>query len=120
MKIKRSKAAEILNELRVMIFRKQFDLLEHYLHGQDISVVKECTGEAHNNPHIDNCMICMPRWGIILDESLAHYLDAKELTFFRTRSAAMKSIESGSLKSYSFVPVLVTPIQGRKNKKQTR
>jgi hypothetical protein len=22
-----------------------------------------CTGEAHNNPHIDNCGQCAPRWG---------------------------------------------------------
>ena len=22
-----------------------------------------CTGDAHSNPHIDNCMICAPRWG---------------------------------------------------------
>lgn len=22
-----------------------------------------CTGEAHSNPHIDNCMVCAPRWG---------------------------------------------------------
>lgn len=24
-----------------------------------------CTGEAHRNPNIDNCMICMPRWGLM-------------------------------------------------------
>ena len=22
-----------------------------------------CTGAAHSNPHIDNCMMCAPRWG---------------------------------------------------------
>lgn len=22
-----------------------------------------CTGEAHSNPHIDNCTLCAPRWG---------------------------------------------------------
>lgn len=22
-----------------------------------------CTGEAHSNPHIDNCMQCAPFWG---------------------------------------------------------
>lgn len=22
-----------------------------------------CTGDAHSNPYIDNCMICAPRWG---------------------------------------------------------
>lgn len=25
-----------------------------------------CTGEAHSNPHIDNCMLCAPRWGQML------------------------------------------------------
>jgi len=24
-----------------------------------------CSGEAHSNPHIDNCNICAPRWGRI-------------------------------------------------------
>ena len=23
----------------------------------------ECKGEAHSNPYIDNCGVCMPRWG---------------------------------------------------------
>lgn len=23
----------------------------------------ECPGEAHRNPHIDNCALCAPRWG---------------------------------------------------------
>lgn len=26
------------------------------------SVIK-CTGEAHSNMYIDNCMVCAPRWG---------------------------------------------------------
>ena len=25
-----------------------------------------CTGAAHSNPHIDNCMCCAPRWGQVL------------------------------------------------------
>lgn len=25
-----------------------------------------CTGAAHSNPWIDNCMVCMPRWGIVV------------------------------------------------------
>ena len=24
-----------------------------------------CTGEAHSNPYIDNCGVCMPQWGWI-------------------------------------------------------
>jgi hypothetical protein len=23
-----------------------------------------CTGEAHSSPHIDNCSLCAPNWGI--------------------------------------------------------
>lgn len=26
---------------------------------------KPCNGEAHRNPFIDHCMVCMPRWGTI-------------------------------------------------------
>lgn len=25
-----------------------------------------CPGEAHSNPHIDNCGLCAPQWGKIL------------------------------------------------------
>ncbi len=27
---------------------------------------KPCCGEAHTNPHIDNCGICAPFWGKVL------------------------------------------------------
>lgn len=26
-------------------------------------VMVECSGEAHSNPFIDHCMVCMPNWG---------------------------------------------------------
>jgi hypothetical protein len=26
-------------------------------------IVRECNGEAHSNPYIDNCGVCMPFWG---------------------------------------------------------
>lgn len=26
-------------------------------------VMVDCPGEAHSNPFIDNCMVCMPNWG---------------------------------------------------------
>lgn len=29
---------------------------------------KRCTGEAHKNPHIDNCMQCAPHWGTVVTE----------------------------------------------------
>ena len=25
-----------------------------------------CPGEAHSNPNIDNCMVCAPRWGVVM------------------------------------------------------
>lgn len=28
----------------------------------------ECSGEAHSNPHIDNCGRCAPRWGVLIVE----------------------------------------------------
>lgn len=26
---------------------------------------RPCNGEAHSNPHIDHCMVCLPRWGVV-------------------------------------------------------
>lgn len=53
-------------------------LVEHF------NVVEEaCTGEAHSNPHIDHCMVCLPRWGVVeklvpkhLEEVIDHRHDA--------------------------------------------
>ena len=28
--------------------------------------VTRCTGEAHSNPWIDHCPVCMPHWGIVV------------------------------------------------------
>jgi hypothetical protein len=28
--------------------------------------VHKCTGEAHSNPWIDHCPVCMPRWGVVV------------------------------------------------------
>jgi hypothetical protein len=27
---------------------------------------EDCTGEAHSNAFIDNCMVCMPMWGQVV------------------------------------------------------
>lgn len=32
-----------------------------------IKLPKQCNGEAHSNPHIDNCSVCMPNWGVVYD-----------------------------------------------------
>jgi hypothetical protein len=29
---------------------------------KDKAIIKKCDGEAHGNPYIDNCGICMPFW----------------------------------------------------------
>ena len=31
-----------------------------------LEIPRRCHGEAHNNPNIDHCMSCMPRWGIVM------------------------------------------------------
>jgi hypothetical protein len=36
-----------------------------------------CTGDAHKNPHIDHCMVCMPRWGVVVRNI---YVSARGLT----------------------------------------
>lgn len=27
------------------------------------AIYRDCNGEAHDNPNIDNCMVCLPFWG---------------------------------------------------------
>ena len=31
-----------------------------------LGLLVQCPGEAHTNPYIDNCSICIPRWGTVL------------------------------------------------------
>lgn len=33
-----------------------------------LEVPYKCAGEAHSNPNIDHCGVCMPNWGIIETE----------------------------------------------------
>ncbi len=30
---------------------------------QGLEIPRPCNGEAHSNPHVDNCGVCMPNWG---------------------------------------------------------
>jgi hypothetical protein len=32
-------------------------------------LLKKCTGEAHSNAFIDNCMMCAPRWGKLVNRN---------------------------------------------------
>ena len=34
-----------------------------------LEVPRLCNGEAHGNPHIDNCGVCMPNWGWVAKET---------------------------------------------------
>jgi hypothetical protein len=44
------------------------DALKHPLRVPRTRViaVKPCDGSAHSNPHVDNCMLCAPRWGWVV------------------------------------------------------
>lgn len=70
MKVKRSKAAFILDYLRVaMAERTSPEEMEQYLQKQfGIVPLVICDGEAHTNPLIDNCLQCIPRWGFLGDK----------------------------------------------------
>jgi hypothetical protein len=65
MKIKRSEAALLIDKVRVMLAdRASPETIEDMLMDRyGIPPLKPCTGEAHSNPFIDNCMCCAPRWG---------------------------------------------------------
>ena len=42
-----------------------YDRMAH--HGKpQLWKVEKCPGEAHSNPRIDHCGVCMPRWGIVV------------------------------------------------------
>ena len=36
-------------------------LLQNY----GVELPTKCTGDAHSNPNIDHCGVCMPGWGIV-------------------------------------------------------
>lgn len=73
--ITRHDAAVILNSLlmsldawsrdsktdRGDILAQLFDLVNRF----DLQVPHPCSGEAHSNPYIDNCGVCMPHWGSV-------------------------------------------------------
>lgn len=41
--------------------------IENHLAAIDVKPSRKCNGEAHGNPHVDHCGVCMPRWGWISD-----------------------------------------------------
>lgn len=81
--IKRTQAGRILDELALLVaqleegsYAKETPLqianrmrtiltASMSLEGGTIIIPRKCNGEAHSNPHIDNCGVCMPNWGWI-------------------------------------------------------
>lgn len=67
--MKRSQAARLIDELREMAARTDRTYtateLGDWLAQHGIAPLEVCTGEAHSNPFIDNCMVCAPRWGFV-------------------------------------------------------
>lgn len=67
--MKRSQAAALIDQLREMAAlpdrtytaTELGDLLAQF----NVAPLKVCTGEAHSNAFIDNCMVCAPRWGFV-------------------------------------------------------
>lgn len=65
----RTQAAKLIEELREKIAGMRSESLEDkgalimILAKRGIEPLRQCEGDAHSNPHIDNCMRCAPRWG---------------------------------------------------------
>jgi hypothetical protein len=38
---------------------------KYELASRTVTGEEKCPGEAHENPHIDNCGICAPKWGVV-------------------------------------------------------
>jgi hypothetical protein len=78
MDIKRSDAAKLLDAIRVLVAqtksgeRTQPNLvseLDVRLQLLGLQLPKQCPGDAHSNPHFDNCSLCAPHWGWIFEKT---------------------------------------------------
>lgn len=80
MHITRKQATHIIEEIRTLLVNSCDDsakivAIRHLFEGQpyegsrgnlpSIPPLERCTGEAHSEPFIDNCMSCAPRWGLV-------------------------------------------------------
>lgn len=71
--IKRRDAAQLLMDIAKLVGRAKVDRhlthdatlqqIEERLMAHGIELPQPCPGEAHSNPYIDNCSVCMPDWG---------------------------------------------------------
>jgi hypothetical protein len=67
-KIARKDAAKLIEEVRTLAARgNNIEAVAMALKRAGIPLLAECSGEAHTNPHIDNCGVCAPRWGLVGD-----------------------------------------------------
>jgi len=68
--IKRTQAADILDHIRVMLAEGSTpEKIAWWLyHRYGIEPLQECIGGAHQNPLIDNCTLCAPRFGVCGDK----------------------------------------------------
>ncbi len=65
LKIKRNAAADLIERIRSIAATQDNDAIHEALAAFGIPEFEACTGEAHSNPHIDNCGVCAPRWGLL-------------------------------------------------------
>lgn len=74
--MKRSVAAKALDTIvAAMVSREEYGTVDDVVltriavalrdAGIHLAAYTACDGEAHANPHIDNCTRCAPRWGVV-------------------------------------------------------
>lgn len=69
--LKRSDAARLLTEILIAAARDESKLSTRILtlcSCAGLTLPRKCEGEAHSNPHIDNCHQCAPHWEWIAPE----------------------------------------------------
>jgi hypothetical protein len=67
MDMRRSRAAEMIDDIReALASRTAPEAIEAMLQNYyQVEPLRACDGAAHSNVHIDNCGVCMPRWGYV-------------------------------------------------------
>jgi hypothetical protein len=65
MRLKPTQLRAVVDAVRVALAEerdaRQIEAMLDHRFG--IEPLARCRGAAHENPHIDNCMTCAPRWG---------------------------------------------------------
>ena len=79
--IKRKEAAQFIDKVLLLVAQIEegesrakrpedvANLLRTFASEHSLEVPRKCNGEAHSNPHIDNCGVCMPHWGWVQKET---------------------------------------------------